>query len=255
MKGLKEKVLFILTVEVISILIFALVGLLKLTKRYKERGLENFPKSPKGTIFLTNHPDGNEWVFVYNRFFRAYYFLAPWLYLSKLPSVIADKMNFDRPIIRNLKLKIITIDRNQEENNENDATRSRAAAFQKAVKVLKGGGNLIGFFEGSRTSNAKERIFSPEKNIPLGRLNESLGRLVRITNAEVEVGGIVFNQGFPSLREDGRFSGTRFRQWLKETLLGRNGTISCAWGRKRSFKEKSEIENYMLEQMDRAVSD
>lgn len=249
MKGLKENILFVIALCIITILIHFLVGLLKIRGRFKERDLEKFPRQ-KNTIVFTNHPDGGEWFFIYRRFLKLRYLLFPLLFLYKTPYVVADQTNFDKPIIRIIKERIIRIDRNP------TGTQSRASSFRKCISLLEKGRGIIGFFEGCRTYNAKEQFYSEKKNLPIGKINRSLGLLAKQPKVKVKIGGINFdNKVITSLKDDGSFSVSRLIRWYKETLFGNNGGISLVWGELKEFNGSpeeitQEVENYTLKLMD-----
>jgi len=259
-KVMKEKILFVIAMEMVTIIIFILVSLFKIAGRFKEKELEKFPRKEKNLFVFSNHPDSCEWLFIYNRFLRIYYTFMPWFFFSRTPYVVADKTNFDRPIIKWLRPRIITIDRNLSgEISEEEAIRSRAKSFKKIITVLAKGARVVGFLEGSRTSNTKEKLFSSEKNLPLGEINESLGVLIRKSGASLQIAGITYeNTIISSLPEDGKFSVSRFKKWYKETLLGRNGNVSLVWGKRKYFRDDKkkakeivkEVEKYTLELLD-----
>lgn len=257
MKEIREKLSFVFLVECILILIFLLVGLLKITGRFKEKELKPFPKNEKRMVLVMNHPDGNEWIFIYRRFFKPLYLLMPWLIIRELPYTLADRINFNNPFVQILNLAIILIDR--ENPGSPSMIHSRAYSLKQCVKVLNSEIPLIGFFEGTRTRKAKNKLYSKMKKKPLGKLNESLGFIVKQNKASLEAGWIEYpGLSFSSLPDNGQFNFLRFCVWYWKTLRGQNGTISLIWGELKRFensgRERKEItkvaEDYLLELAD-----
>lgn len=250
--GQLEKFIFIFVVELAFLIIMALVGLLKLAGRFKEEELEPFPKNREKMIVAINHPDGNEWLFIYRRFFRPLYFLMPWLILKELPYTLAKRTNFKNPILRVVELALLFVDPGKGQES------LRQGTIRKSIRVLENGTPLIGFFEGGRTRKRENFVYS-KKSKALGELNESLGFIAKVNSSPVKSGWIELrNCSFYSLPENGRFNLRQFSLWYWLTLIGKNGSIVLLWGKTMRFdgvKNREEItrtvQDYLLELADK----
>jgi len=247
---LLEKIVFVCAAFLALIIIVILVGLLKITRRLKEIDLEPFPKNRKKMIVVTNHPDGNEWIFVYRRFFRWIYLVAAPVLLVELPFTLANRMNFKNPILRVVALALIFVDPGT------DHVVSRETTIRRSIRVLKSGIPVIGFFEGGRTRKRTEFVFS-KKGKTLGKLNKSLGHMVKTNSLRVKPAWIELKDcSFYSLPDNGRFSVRRFFVWYWRTLTGKNGSITILWGKSMYFEHKKKeeitqaVEDYLLELAD-----
>lgn len=246
-----EKLGFVFAVDILYIVDIILVSLLKVTGKFREKDLEPFPKNKKKMIVVINHPDGNEWLFIYRRFFKPIYLFMPWLILRELPYTLADRVNFNNPFLQVIALALVFVDRREGQE------ASRQNSLRQCIRILKDEIPIIGFFEGRRTKNCSNLVYSGIKKKPLGKLNESLGFMVKQHRAPVKVAWIEFRgASLPSLPENGRFSLRRFLSWYWYTLIGRNGIIFLIWGKLKRFEKQNreeinqELEDYLLELAD-----
>lgn len=231
---------FIVLIDFILAADFILVGLLKLTGRFEERNPEPFPANEKSVIISTNHPDGNEWFFIYSHFFTLRYLLRP----RRLPKSIADDVNFKNSgsLAELFKDFLIFIYR-----RDGDGQKSRllnTVSIRQCVNCLREGQGLIGFFEGSRTKRAENIVYSEKRGKPLGKINQSIGFLAKLENVKVKTGWIEFvGADYSSLTDGGRFSLIRFIKWYWKTLIGKNGKIVLVWGKLERFdiRDRREI--------------
>ena len=232
------EIIFVASVYFVLLLIVFLVSLLKLFGRFKEIEQEPFPQNAKGLIISMNHQDGNEWFFVYPKFFRLRYLIMPWSILGEFPYAMADKSNFYRSIIaRPFLLRIMPVDRQSGDKTE------QMVLVRKCVELLKLGAVIIGFFEGTRTWKAKAKLSSKLKDRPLGQLHESLGIMAKLSSSGVKSAWMEFpGMSFHSLTEEGHFSLIRFLWWYWKILFGQNGRIVLVWGLTQRFNGQSREE-------------
>lgn len=229
-----EKIVFVFVVMSAFIIDIALVALLKITGRFKEIDLEPFPapKKRKKMIVVMNHPDGNEWFFIYRRFFRPTYLVTPWQILKELPYALANRANFKNPILKVIESALIFVDSGKGQEV------LRQGTLRKSIRALKNGTPLIGFFEGGRTKKRTRLVYSKKKGKILGELNESLGFMAKINSSPVKPSWAEFRGcSFYSLPEGGRFSLKRFFPWYWLTLIGKNGSVVILWGKIMRFDE------------------
>lgn len=236
------------------LIVIGFVGLLKIFGRFRERNLEEFPENPSKLIISMNHPDGgNEWLFIYPHFFKPTHLVRPKLAIREYPSILVDKRNFSDnkdfkyPLVKRIVKRIfIPVDRREEKVFDK--------AFKECKIKIKNDGNLIGFFEGGRTGTGDDDSYKySKKGKKIRKLKESLGRLALKKGAKAKTGWIEFpGSTFPCLQRNGRFSGLRFLEWYKRTLLGRNGRIEVIWGESKDLKNISkeratrELGDYLL---------
>ncbi|MFH1401425.1 MAG: hypothetical protein ABIG40_00410 [Parcubacteria group bacterium] len=261
-----EKLCFVFLVLFIFLLVIVSIWLLKITGRYEEINKPSLLRERKVVIQM-NHPDGgNEWIFIYRNYWKPIYLIKPWLILNELPFALADRANFPKSsfLFHFLEMAFVSVDRVKKEEldkmTKEEAKkfigrmmRLRTYSLGKCKRALKENIPIIGFFEGGRTRNATEFVYSTIKRKPLGKLNKSLGLIVKQNKANMEVAWIEFpGVSYYCLQDSGKFSIRRFCFWYIKTLFGKNGKIILRWGRLIKWDELEKLEGTYQEISDLA---
>lgn len=169
-----DPVFFVICVYLAGLIIMPFILLFRAIGIIRVHGQKNLPvHERRGLLLIANHPSLFEPLVLATLF-------APWVFVNPfryMPWSVADKGNFYDPWyffwIRSLR--VIPVRRN------NQGERSDPAALKKMIEVLKGGGKIILFPEGTRTTTSRKRgrALQYEGGKWLGELRQGIELLVK----------------------------------------------------------------------------
>ncbi len=174
---------------------------------YKIMHLWHLMKEKKGILLICNHPSMAETLVVPTLFFPFYLFFGRFIPIST-PDVHFYKSWW----FALFRLVCIPISRGEEE--------ASSSALKKMIKILKSGGIIVLFAEGTRTCNVPEEklLYSKDKKRKIGPFKGGVGLLFKFASV-VPIWAEGGEKIMPNLKYEGRKRHLPFpRFWRSMTI-------------------------------------